>query len=88
MPGGLQTRSRRRGAARPSACSETGLYYMRARYYDPQLGRFVSEDPIGLAGGINAYVYAGDNPVNGRDPSGECHPGKESAPLWKILPSF
>jgi len=60
--------------------SETGLYYMRARYYDPQLGRFVSEDPIGLAGGINAYVYAGDNPVNGRDPSGECHPQKESAP--------
>ena len=55
--------------------SETGLYYMRARYYDPQLGRFVSEDPIGLAGGINVYVYAGDNPVNGRDPSGElCHP--------------
>ena len=55
--------------------SETGLYYMRARYYDPQLGRFVSEDPIGLAGGINVYLYAGDNPVNGRDPSGElCHP--------------
>src|SRR5205823_9928041 len=60
--------------------SETGLYYMRARYYDPQVGRFVSEDPIGLAGGINAYVYAGDNPVNGRDPSGHCHPEKESAP--------
>ena len=60
--------------------SETGLYYMRARYYDPQVGRFVSEDPIGLAGGINAYVYAGDNPVNGRDPSGHYHPEKESTP--------
>lgn len=49
---------------------ETGLYFMRARYYDPALGRFLSEDPIGLAGGINPYVFAGDNPVNGGDPSG------------------
>jgi len=63
--------------------SETGLYYMRARYYDPQLGRFVSEDPIGLAGGINVYVYAGDNPVNGRDPSGElCHPHPMAPPRY------
>jgi RHS repeat-associated protein len=61
--------------------SETGLYYMRARYYDPQLGRFLSEDPIGLAGGINTYVYAGDNPVNGRDPSGEvCQPHPMAPP--------
>jgi RHS repeat-associated protein len=33
--------------------SETGLCYTRARYYDPTLRRFISEDPIGLAGGIN-----------------------------------
>ncbi|TMQ10360.1 MAG: RHS repeat-associated core domain-containing protein, partial [Deltaproteobacteria bacterium] len=50
--------------------AETGLYYNRARYYDPKLARFVSQDPIGLAGGINPYVYAQDDPVNGRDPSG------------------
>ena len=50
---------------------ETGLYYMRARYYDPALGRFVSEDPLGLAAGINQYIYGGNNPVNYRDPSGE-----------------
>src|SRR5438094_811233 len=62
--------------------SETGLYYMRARYYDPQLGRFVSEDPIGLAGGINAYAYTGDNPVNGRDPSGTC--GDWAHPPWGL----
>jgi RHS repeat-associated protein len=37
---------------------ETGDYYYRARYYDPAVGRFVSEDPIGLAGGVNFYVYA------------------------------
>jgi RHS repeat-associated protein len=48
------------------------LYYMRARWYEPNSGRFLSEDPIGLAGGINSYAYAGDDPVNGRDPSGTC----------------
>lgn len=50
--------------------SETGLYYSRARYYDRQLGRFVSEDPIGLSGGINQYAYVGSDPVNANDPSG------------------
>jgi RHS repeat-associated protein len=49
---------------------ETGLYYMRARYYDPKTRRFISEDPIGLAGGINEYVFASGDPVNGSDPSG------------------
>jgi hypothetical protein len=44
---------------------------MRARYYDPQLGRFVSEDPLGLAAGINPYAYTGNDPVNFRDPTGE-----------------
>jgi len=51
--------------------SEIGLYYYRARYYDPSLGRFISEDPINLAGGINLYNYAGGNPVNRADPFGE-----------------
>ena len=51
---------------------ETGLYYFRARYYDPTLARFVSEDPIGLDGGINSYVFAGNDPVNQTDPSGLC----------------
>ncbi|MBB4636556.1 RHS repeat-associated core domain-containing protein [Longimicrobium terrae] len=49
-----------------------GLYYLRARWYDPDLGRFVSEDPIGLAGGINPYAYIGSSPTNGTDPSGLC----------------
>lgn len=48
----------------------TQLYYTRNRYYDPYLGRFLSPDPIGLAGGINFYAYAGDDPINGVDPSG------------------
>jgi RHS repeat-associated protein len=50
--------------------SETGFYYMRARYYDPKTRRFISEDPIGLEGGINVYAFAGGDPVNGSDPSG------------------
>jgi RHS repeat-associated protein len=54
--------------------SETGLYYIRARYYDPQLGRFISEDPIGLLGGINLYAYAWNDPINARDPSGMGNP--------------
>jgi RHS repeat-associated protein len=49
-----------------------GLYNVRARWYDPHQGRFVSEDPIGLAGGINPYAYAGNDPVNHTDPSGLC----------------
>jgi RHS repeat-associated protein len=49
---------------------ETGLYYLRARYYDPQLGRFLSEDPAGVAGGLDLYTYAGDDPVNHTDPLG------------------
>ncbi|WGS88499.1 RHS repeat-associated core domain-containing protein [Methylomonas sp. UP202] len=46
------------------------LYYMRARYYDANLGRFISEDPIGHNGGLNLYVYVGGNPIMAVDPSG------------------
>ncbi|HWZ44714.1 MAG TPA: RHS repeat-associated core domain-containing protein [Candidatus Saccharimonadales bacterium] len=52
--------------------AETGLYYYRARYYDPAAARFLSEDPIGFEDGINVYSYAGNNPVNFSDPSGLC----------------
>ena len=48
----------------------TVLYYYRARYYDPGLKRFVSEDPIGLAGGGNVYAYVDNNPLNWTDPDG------------------
>jgi RHS repeat-associated protein len=47
-----------------------GLYYYRARYYSASLGKFVSEDPIGFAGGPNVSTYANNNPVSLRDPSG------------------
>jgi RHS repeat-associated protein len=48
----------------------TGLYFYRARYYDPQLMRFISEDPIGLAGGVNSYGYVEGDPIGQNDPLG------------------
>ena len=48
----------------------TDLYYYRNRYYKPSVGRFISEDPIGLSGGSNFYGYVGGNPVNAGDPLG------------------
>jgi RHS repeat-associated protein len=51
--------------------SETGLYYYRARYYDPSTGRFLSEDPIRFKGGtVNFYPYVDDDPTTQSDPSG------------------
>jgi type VI secretion system secreted protein VgrG len=51
------------------ADEETGFYYNRYRFYDPAVGRYISQDPIGLAGGVNLYEYAG-NPVDYIDPFG------------------
>jgi len=49
----------------------TGLYYHRARYYSPTMGRFISEDPIGLAAGDgNLYAYVGNDPNDFADPFG------------------
>ncbi len=47
-----------------------GLFDMRARFYDPTLGRFTSADPRGLAGGLNLYTYAANVPTLYADPSG------------------
>lgn len=49
----------------------TGLLYYRDRYYSPTLQRFISEDPVGVAGGTNLYAYTGNNPTNATDPSGD-----------------
>ena len=49
---------------------ETGLYYNRARYYNPYTGRFLQADPIGYGAGMNMYVYCGNNSLNYVDPSG------------------
>jgi len=58
---------------------ETGLHYNTFRYYDPDVGRFINQDPIGLAGGHNLYQYA-PNPVAWIDPWGlkPCFASKEA----------
>jgi len=48
----------------------SGIYYYRARYYLPEMGRFISEDPIGLRGGANMYAYVEGNPLGMVDPLG------------------
>ncbi|MEL6108015.1 MAG: RHS repeat-associated core domain-containing protein, partial [Planctomycetota bacterium] len=51
---------------------DVGLYYNRARFYDPLQGRFLSQDPLGFnAGDSNLYRYVGNSPANGTDPTGE-----------------
>ena len=50
--------------------AETGLHYNWHRYYDPETGRYLTPDPIGLAGGINPFLYAEANPVSYIDPEG------------------
>ena len=43
--------------------AETGLHYNRFRYYDPQVGRYITSDPIGLPGGLSTYDYVSANPL-------------------------
>src|SRR5262249_18756836 len=64
--------------------SESGLLYYRARYYDPKIGRFISEDPITFDGGINFYAYVGNNPINLTDPFGEQDPGSPFRPPARV----
>jgi RHS repeat-associated protein len=58
----------------------TDFRYNRARYYDAEIGRFISRDPIGIAGGINLYGYARNNAVNWVDVDGEA--------FWKLFLLF
>ncbi len=65
--------------------AETGLYYLRARYYDPVAGRFLSVDPKADQG-QHPYAYAGADPVNGHDPTGTQDVIEYSTAVAMILP--
>jgi RHS repeat-associated protein len=54
--------------------AETQLHYNDRRYYDPETGRYITRDPLGFGGGGNLYAYAGHNPINLTDPTGEILP--------------
>ena len=61
---------------------EINLYYNRARYYSPELGRFISRDPIDIQDDVNLYAYVGDNPINYTDSSWEIKQFIAWATLW------
>ncbi len=66
----------------------TSLYYMRNRWYDPDGGRFVNEDPAGFEGGINLYAFSGNDPVNGSDPFGLDAESCYSWTLYTYTPDY
>lgn len=82
--GSTGTGSPRRGfLGTRGVTTEDGIVLMGARAYDPELGRFLSEDPLGLSAGPNAYAYVGGDPVNRIDPAGttDCPGGASGSPF-------
>ena len=72
---------------------ETGLYYYRARYYNPHIGRFMQTDPVGYDDGINWYLYCGNNPLAFVDPSGlfqwsARNIGKDASIAWQDVRDY
>jgi RHS repeat-associated protein len=76
--------------ASQKCASDGGLYYYRARYYDPTPGRFISEDPISFGGGTNFYTYVKNASPNYRDPYGLAmcvyHIAEHTLVCWSTAP--
>ena len=62
--------------------AKSNLYYYRARFYSPVLGRFLQPDPIGYGDGLNIYRYCGNDPVNFTDPAGLCAEYNADGSIW------
>jgi len=58
------------------------MLYYRARFYDPQVGRFIGEDPLGFDGGMNWYSYVENDPINDSDPAGLARRGRGQATVF------
>jgi len=74
------------GTVLAGGVGSTGMAYRRNRLYDSMTGQFTQEDPIGLAGGLNLYGYAGGDPINRSDPFGLCSPTTDSIPVTVQCP--
>ena len=68
--------------------AETGLHHMRARYYHPWLGRFISEDPIQFSGGNNWYAFTSGDPLMSLDPSGLRESSRGASNDWGQFSSW
>jgi len=81
------THATRYGYTSREVDSDADLLYYRSRWYDTRQGRFISQDPIGLVGGINLYTYVENDPLRFSDPSGLYPPEREepcnSPKNWK-----
>jgi RHS repeat-associated protein len=75
-------------SAQPQASSVTtdaAFHNGIIRWYDPVTGRWLSNDPIGISGGLNQYVFCGDNPINAADPFGFVQWKKLGSATWGIV---
>ncbi len=76
MPAAAGSRAPPTETASPSKAARStgppGLYHFRARWYNPETGRWLSKDPIGISGALNQYAAFGNSPVNFIDPYGLC----------------